>query len=153
MQSKVENSSIYEDRYVYSGGTDSCEEFIAEFSASAPMVYKSHLRMRPDMLYPTSAGRRSIKVFVAILPRVVMVHKIAFPNLSRKGFCRNPTGIFPNKVPGEFCGGFFGGFFRAFFLGKNRRNKTTPKIHGKIQIGIWEFRGQNPHCKDPALKI
>ena len=29
--------------------------------------------------------------------------------LSRKGFCRNPRGIFPNKVPGEFCGGFFGG--------------------------------------------
>ena len=39
-------------------------------------------------------------------------------DLSRKGFCRNPRGIFPNKVPGEFWGGVFGGFFRAFFPGK-----------------------------------
>ena len=44
----------------------------------------------------------------------------------RKGLCRNPRGIFPNKVPGELCGGFFGGFFRAFFLGKNR-GKNPPK--------------------------
>ena len=41
-------------------------------------------------------------------------------NLSREGFCRNPRGIFLNKVPGEFCRGFFGEFFRAFFLGKKR---------------------------------
>ena len=25
-----------------------------------------------------------------------------------------------------------------------------PKIHSKIQIRIWELRGQNPHCKDLA---
>ena len=61
-------------------------------------------------------------------------------------FCRNPRGIFPNKFLGEFCRGFFGGFFRAFFLGK-----IHPKIHGNFQIKIWEFRGQNPHCKDPGL--
>ena len=47
--------------------------------------------------------------------------------LSRKRFCRNPRGIFPNKVPGEFCGRFFGGFFGACFLGKNRRKKYPPK--------------------------
>ena len=46
---------------------------------------------------------------------------------SRKGFCRNPRGIFPNEFPGEFCSGFFAGFFRAFFLGQNRRKKTTQK--------------------------
>ena len=73
-------------------------------------------------------------------------------------FSRNSTGnecslriIFPNGFPGEFCCGFFGGFFRAFFLGKNRKEKIHPKIHGNSQIRIWEFRGQNPHCKDPAL--
>ena len=26
------------------------------------------------------------------------------------------------------------------------------KIHSKIQIRIWELRGQNPHCKDLPLK-
>ena len=46
--------------------------------------------------------------------------------LSRKGFCRNPRGIFPNKVLGEFCGRFFGGFFRAFFLGR-KGGKNPPK--------------------------
>ena len=71
----------------------------------------------------------------------------AFAKVSRKGFCRNPRGIFPNKVPGEFRRGLFGGFFRAFFLGKQ-----ATKIHGKIRIRTWEFRGQNPHCKNLALK-
>ena len=47
-------------------------------------------------------------------------------------------------------GGGGGGFFQAFFLGENRKN--PPKIHGKTQIGIWEFRGQSPHCKNPALR-
>ena len=47
-------------------------------------------------------------------------------NLSRKGFCRNPRGIFPTEFPGECCRGFFGGFFRPFFLGKKRR-KNPPK--------------------------
>ena len=46
--------------------------------------------------------------------------------LSRLCFCRNPRGIFLDKVPGEFCGGFLGEFFGAFFLGKNRR-KNPPK--------------------------
>ena len=45
---------------------------------------------------------------------------------SRKGFCRNPRGIFPTEFPGENCRGFFGGFFRAFFLGKTGR-KNPPK--------------------------
>ena len=70
--------------------------------------------------------------------------------LSREGFCRNPRGIFLDKVPGELCGGFFCAFFGAFFLGKNRR-KIHPKIHGNFQIRIWEFRGQNPHRKDQAM--
>ena len=42
--------------------------------------------------------------------------------------------------------------FWPFFIGKIKEEKSHPKIHGKIQIGIWELRGQNPHCKEPALK-
>ena len=53
----------------------------------------------------------------------------------------------------NFAGDFFGGFFRAFFLGKKREEKFYLKIHGKIQIRIWEFRDQNPHCKNQALKV
>ena len=46
---------------------------------------------------------------------------------SRKGFCRNPRGIFPNKFRGGFCGGFFGWIFSSFFfLGKDGR-KNPPK--------------------------
>ena len=73
-------------------------------------------------------------------------------NFSREGFCRNPRGIFPNKVLGEFCGGFFVDFFGPFSLEKTG-GKIHPKIHGNFQIRIWEFRGQNPHCKDQAMTI
>ena len=69
-------------------------------------------------------------------------------SFSRTGFCRNPRGIFPNEFPGEFCLGFFG----PFSLEK-QQDKIHPKIHGNFQIRIWEFRGQNPHCKDPALIV
>ena len=74
------------------------------------------------------------------------------PSMSRKGFCRNPRGIFPNKVPSEFCGDFLVDFFGPFSLEKTG-GKIHPKIHGKIQIRLWEFRGQNPHCKNLALKV
>ena len=47
--------------------------------------------------------------------------------LSRKGFCRNPRGIFPNKVPGEFYGGFFGGVFLGPFFFEKIREKNPPK--------------------------
>ena len=61
--------------------------------------------------------------------------RVGFPplNFSREGFCRNPRGIFPSKVLGEFCGGFFGGFFRAFSLEKDRRKKSTQKSTAKFK--------------------
>ena len=31
--------------------------------------------------------------------------------------------------------------------------KQEAQIHGKIQIRIWEFHGQNPHCKDLAVML
>ena len=47
---------------------------------------------------------------------------------SRKGLCRNPRGIFLNKVPGEFCGGFFGELiFSGLFPWERRRKKSTKK--------------------------
>ena len=33
------------------------------------------------------------------------------------------------------------------------RRKNPPKTPGKIQIRIWELRGQSPHCKDVPLTI
>ena len=71
--------------------------------------------------------------------------------LVKRRLLQKSKGNFLNKVPGEFCGGFFGGFFQDFFLGKKQEEKIHPKIHGNFEIRIWEFRGQNPHCKDPAL--
>ena len=50
---------------------------------------------------------------------------------------------------GDFLVDFF--FFWPFSLEKIGGKKIHQKIHGKIQIGIWEFRGQNPHCRNLAL--
>ena len=68
------------------------------------------------------------------------------PKLKRRLLQKSNWGVFPNKFPGEFCRGFFG----PFFLWK-KGGKNPPKMHGKIQIRIWEFRGQNPHCKNLPL--
>ena len=51
----------------------------------------------------------------------------------------------------NFTGDFWG-IFRAFISNK-QEEKIHPQIHGKIQIRIWELRGQNPHCKDLPLII
>ena len=59
--------TILEDRILYSGGTDSWENFTAKFSASAPVVYKSPPPMGPEILYTTGAGK-GVKVSVAIFP-------------------------------------------------------------------------------------
>ena len=50
----------------------------------------------------------------------------------------------------NFTGDFLVDFFGPFSLEKT--GKINPKIHGNFQTRIWEFRGPNPHCKDPALK-
>ena len=83
---------------------------------------------------------------------IIGADRLVVSRSSRTGFCRNPRGISPNKVLGEFCGGFFGAFFGAFFFGKNMR-KIHPKIHGKIQIKIWECRCQNPHDRSYLTRI
>ena len=63
--------------------------------------------------------------------------------MSRKGVCRNPRGIFLNKVPGEFCGGFFGGFFLgAFFLGKNPKPRNP-----------WQNSNQNLRVSRPKSTL
>ena len=68
--------------------------------------------------------------------------------LSRKGFCRNPRGIFPNKVLGEFCGAFFGGLFGIFPCEHKTGGRNPPKNPRRSSN---QNCGQNPHCKDPAL--
>ena len=54
----------------------------------------------------------------------------------------------------QICGwilqGFFGGIFGSFSLEK-QEEEIRAKINSKIQIRIWEFCGQIPHCKDSAL--
>ena len=64
---KVYLSSFLEDRFIYSGGTDSLKNFTAEFSASAPVVYKNAPPIGPAILYTTGAGA-GVKVSVAIFP-------------------------------------------------------------------------------------
>ena len=57
--------------------------------------------------------------------------------VSRKGFCRNPRGVFLNEFLGEFCRGFLVDFGGPLSLEKQEKN-IHPKIQGKIQIRIWE---------------
>ena len=55
--------------------------------------------------------------------------------LSREGFCRNPSGIYLNKFPGEFCGESFVDSLGAFSpWRKKEAKKLHPIIHSKIQI-------------------
>ena len=56
---------------------------------------------------------------------------------SRKGFCRNLRGIFPNKVLGKFCEGLFGGFSRAIFLGKKEENPHQNPDKFKSEFGSF----------------
>ena len=56
-----------EDRFLYSGGTDSLENLTAEFSAQAPVVHKNPPPMGPEILYTTGAWE-GVKVSVAIFP-------------------------------------------------------------------------------------
>ena len=73
----------------------------------------------------------------------------------KKGLLQKSEGNFSERSPGWilpwifFCGDLFGG---PPLLGKKRGEKIHPKIHGKIQIRIWEFRGQNLPCKNRPLK-
>ena len=53
----------------------------------------------------------------------------------------------------NFAADFLVDLFGPFSLEKKQEEKSTQKIHGNFQIRIREFRGQNPHCKDPALTI
>ena len=72
--------------------------------------------------------------------------------------------IFQEKASAEIRGEFFRpnsrvnfamdflvDFFGPFSLEEKQEEKIHQKIHGNFQIRIWEFRGQNSHCKDPAL--
>ena len=61
--------------------------------------------------------------------------------VSRKAFCRNPRGIFPNKALGEFCGDFLVDFFGLFSL-ENRKNstqKSTAKISNQ-NLGVLQSK-------------
>ena len=40
---------------------------------------------------------------------------------------------------------------RAFL--KTLEEKIHTQNHGNFQIRIWQFRGQDPHCKDLALTM
>ena len=46
----------------------------------------------------------------------------------------------------------FAGGGLVYFRWKKLEDKIHPKIHSKIQMRLWEFRGQNPHCKNLPLK-
>ena len=78
------------------------------------------------MAWPRQVQEDHARSALATCRRVALANPLANRHMSRKGFCRNPRGIYPTEFPGEFCRGFFSGFFRAFSLEKNR-GKNPPK--------------------------
>ena len=58
-----------------------------------------------------------------------------------------------SKIASRQWGDIFAARHQSVSQGPLEGGKIHKKIPGSIQIGIWEFRGQNPHCKDPALII
>ena len=74
-------------------------------------------------------------------------HTVEF---TKKRLLQRSEGNFSGQIlQGAFCRGLFG----PFSLEKKKERKIHPKSYSKIQIRIWEFRGQNPHCKDLALRV
>ena len=59
---------------------------------------------------------------------------------------RPQKGTHVNIFGGDF--GILGAFSQE---GKKQEERIHPKIHSNIQIRIWEFCGQTPHCKDVPL--
>ena len=57
----------------------------------------------------------------------------------------------PEKLRLNFAGDFLADLL-GLFLEKNRAREIHPKIHSKIQIRIWECRGENPHCRKSTLQ-
>ena len=69
-------------------------------------------------------GRNSYQVLVLpmkVAPQRLHGNKHLSLRDSRKGFHRNPRGVFLNEFPGEFYRGFGGDFWGPFSLNKNRR--------------------------------
>ena len=86
--------------------------------------------------------------FTVATQRPCEVIKTKLLEKSEGNFSEQSPGPWVNFVSFFF---FFGGSFGPFSL-EEQADKIYPKIHGKIQIRIWEFRDQNPHCKDLALR-
>ena len=69
----------------------------------------------------------------------------------KKRLLQKSEGNFSNRIPWWILPWIFWWIFSGLFPWKKQEEKIHPKIHGNFQIRIWEFWGQNPHCKDPAL--
>ena len=66
--------------------------------------------------------------------------------------CRNPRGIFLNKVSGEFCGGFFGGFFGPLSLEKTG-GKNPPQNPRQFSNRNFKGSGLESSSSLPLLNV
>ena len=69
----------------------------------------------------------------------------------KRRLLQKSEGNFSDRIPGWILPWIFWWIFSGLFPWKKQEEKIHQKIHGNFQIRILEFRGQNPHCKDPAL--
>ena len=102
----------------------------------------------PSLVLPTSVScfQASPKWYATIActcSNRLAIDRMAHCIISRRGFCRDPSGEF---------GGIFNGVLGGGGLFSLEKRKIHPKIHSDFQIRFWEFRGQNPQCKDLALR-
>ena len=94
------------------------------------------LRLSPSQLGPQHTSNQNLGVS---WPKSTL-QKSGLENVCQEKASAEMDGLFLNKVP-------------SAFPWKEQEGKIHPKVHGKIQSRIWEFCGQTPHCKNPALNM
>ena len=90
----------------------------------------------PDLFTELPFLQKSLPTPHSLNPSPLLTENPFF--ISRKGFCRYPRGIFPNKVPGEFCGGFLVDFFGPLSLKKigGKTPPKTPRQNSNRNLGV-----------------
>ena len=98
----------------------------------------------------TYTGRTPICGFLWVVQRKSSAFCV---QLLKRRLLQKSEGNFSDRIPGWILPWIFWWIFSGLFAWKKQEEKIHQKIHGNFQIRIWEFWGQNPHCKDPALTI
>ena len=86
-----------------------------------------------------------------IVSRIILKSASVLVQIQEKASAEIRGEFFRTNSRVNFAVDFCRGFFRAFFLGKKTGGRNPPQNPRQCSNQSLEFRGQNAHCKDPAL--